>query len=60
MASRVKSWLRLMHQSGFDRNYDRVATELSVLMRDPKDLEWAAKNLESLAASLRKIRARRQ
>jgi hypothetical protein len=49
-----------MHQSGFDRNYDRVATELSVLLKDPKDLEWAAKNLESLAASLRKIRARRQ
>ncbi|MFZ1041866.1 MAG: hypothetical protein WCA79_08520 [Anaerolineales bacterium] len=60
MASRLKSWLRLMHQSGFDRNYDRVATELSVLLKDPKDLEWAAKNLESLAASLRKIRARRQ
>jgi hypothetical protein len=60
MASRVKSWIKLMQESRFDRNYDRVATELSVLLKDPKELEWAAKNLESLAASLRKIRARRQ
>lgn len=60
MASRVKSWLKIIQRPGFDRNYDRVATELSVLLKDPKELELAAKNLESLAASLRKIRARRK
>jgi len=59
MASRVKSWLGLIHGPGFDRNYDRVATELSVMLKDPKELELAAKNLEALASSLRKIRARR-
>jgi hypothetical protein len=60
MASRVKSWLKFTQEPGFDRNYDRVATEMSVLIKDPQELELAAKNLENLAASLRKIRARRQ
>lgn len=60
MASRVKSLLKFTRQSGFDNNYDRVATELSTLMKDPNDLEQAARKLESLAASLRKIRGRRR
>jgi ParB-like chromosome segregation protein Spo0J len=60
MASRVKSWLKFTQQTGFDRNYDRVATELSVLLKDPQELELAAKHLETLAASLRKIRDRRR
>ena len=60
MASRVKSWLKFTQQIGFDRNYDRVATELSVLLKDPQELELAAKHLETLAASLRKIRDRRR
>ena len=60
MASRVKSWLKFTQQTGFDRNYDRVATELSALMKDPNELDQAAKHLETLAASLRKIRNRRR
>lgn len=60
MASRVKSLLKFTQQSDFDRNYDRVATELSTLMKDPDDLEQAARQLESLASSLRKIRGRRR
>jgi len=60
MASRVKSWLKFTQQTGFDRNYDRVATELSALMKDPNELDQAAKQLEDLAASLRKIRDRRR
>lgn len=60
MASRVKSWLKFTQQPGFNRNYDRVATELSVLLKDPQELELAAKHLETLAASLRKIRDRRR
>jgi hypothetical protein len=60
MANRVKSWLKFTQQSGFDRNYDRVATELSVLLKDPQELAVAAKHLETLAASLRKIRDRRR
>jgi hypothetical protein len=60
MASRVKSLLKFAQQSDFDRNYDRVATELSALMKDPDDLEQAARDLESLAVSLRKIRGRRR
>jgi hypothetical protein len=60
MASRVKSLLKFTQQSDFDRNYDRVATELSSLMKDPNELDQAAKQLENLAASLRKIRDRRR
>jgi ParB-like chromosome segregation protein Spo0J len=60
MASRVKSLLKFTQQSDFDRNYDRVATELSTLMKDPNELEQAARHLESLATSLRKIRGRRR
>ena len=60
MASRVKSLLKFTQQSDFDRNYDRVATELSALMKDPNELDQAAKQLENLAASLRKIRDRRR
>lgn len=60
MTSRVKSLLKFTQQSDFDRNYHRVATELSTLMKDPNDLEQAARHLESLAASLRKIRGRRR
>jgi hypothetical protein len=60
MASRVKSLLRFTQQSDFDRNYDRVAVELSTLMKDPNELDQAAKQLENLAASLRKIRDRRR
>jgi hypothetical protein len=60
MASRVKSLLKFTQHSDFDRNYDRVATELSTLMKDPDDLEQAARQLESLATSLRKIRGRRR
>lgn len=60
MASRVKSWLKIIREPGFDLDYDRVAGELSVLLRDPEELEIAAENLEALAASLRKIRARRK
>jgi hypothetical protein len=52
--------LKFTQQSDFDRNYDRVATELSTLMKDPDDLEQAARQLESLASSLRKIRGRRR
>jgi hypothetical protein len=37
-----------------------VATELSALMKDPNELDQAAKQLENLAASLRKIRDRRR
>jgi hypothetical protein len=60
MASRVKSLLKFTQQSDFDRNYDRVAAELSSLMKDPNELDQAAKQLENLAASLRKIRDRRR
>jgi len=60
MASRVKSLLKFTQQSDFDRNYDRVATELSSLMKDPNELDQAAKQLENLAVSLRKIRDRRR
>ena len=60
MASRVKSWFKFTQQPGFDRNYDRVATELSALIKDPNELDQAAKHLETLAASLRKIRDRRR
>jgi hypothetical protein len=60
MASRVKSLLKFTQHADFDRNYDRVAAELSSLMKDPNELDQAAKQLESLAASLRKIRDRRR
>jgi hypothetical protein len=60
MASRVKSLLKFTQQADFDRNYDRVAVELSSLMKDPNELDQAAKQLENLAASLRKIRDRRR
>jgi hypothetical protein len=59
LASRVKSILKFVRGPEFDGNYDEVASELSVLLRDPEDLKAAADALEHLAASLRKIRARR-
>ena len=59
-ATRIKSWLKMIHQQGFRVNYDRVAGELSALLRDPQDLEIAAESFEALANSLRKIRSRRQ
>lgn len=59
VANRIKSWLKLMHQPGFDLDYDHVAGELSAMLRDPQDLEVAAESLEALADSLRKIRERR-
>ena len=58
-ATRIKSWLKMIHQPGYNVNYDRVAGELSALLRDPQDLEIAAESLEALANSLRKIRERR-
>ena len=59
-ATRIKSWLKMIHQPGFHVNYDRVAGELSAFLRDPQDLEIAAESLEALANSLRKIRERRR
>lgn len=59
-AIRVKSWLKVMHQSGADADYDRVAGELSAMLRDPQDLEIAADSLEALAHSVRRIRDRRR
>lgn len=59
-ATRIKSWLKMIHQPGYNVNYDRVAGELSALLRDPQDLEIAAESLEALANSLRKIRERRR
>lgn len=60
VANRIKSWLRAIHQPGFDMDYDHVAGELSAMLRDPQDLEIAAESLEALADSLRKIRERRR
>lgn len=59
LASRVKGILKFVRDPGFDRDYDEVASELSTLLRAPADLQAAAETLEALAASLRKIRARR-
>lgn len=59
VANRIKSWLKVIHQPGFDMDYDHVAGELSAMLRDPQDLEIAAESLEALADSLRKIRERR-
>jgi hypothetical protein len=60
VANRIKSWLKVIHQPGFDMDYDHVAGELSAMLRDPQDLEIAAESLEALADSLRKIRERRR
>ncbi len=60
LATKVKSWLNFVHRSDFDQNYDRVAREFSALIRDPNDLVVAAENLETLAASLRKIQTQRR
>jgi ParB-like chromosome segregation protein Spo0J len=59
LASRVKGILKFVRGADFDQNFDEVASELSTLLRDPEDLQAAAEALETLAASLRKIRARR-
>ena len=60
VAAKVKSWLNFVNRPDFDHNYDRVARELSSLIRDPNDLSIAAENLETLAASLRKIQTQRR
>ena len=60
VATKVKSWLNFVRRPDFDHNYDRVARELSSLIRDPDDLIVAAENLETLAASLRKIQNQRR
>lgn len=60
LAVRVKSMLSLVSRPEFDGNLDEVASELSGLYRDPRDLDAAADQLEALAASLRKVRARRR
>jgi hypothetical protein len=60
LAVRVKSMLNLVARPEFDGNLDEVASELSALYRDSKSLESAASYLESLAASLRKMGARRR
>ena len=57
-ASRVRSLVKFLHQPGIG-NLDRVAGEISVSVKDPRELDAWVKTLESLAASLRKIRARR-
>jgi hypothetical protein len=59
LASRVKGILKFVRGADFDQDFDEVASELSTLLRDPEDLQAAADTLETLAASLRKIRARR-
>jgi hypothetical protein len=60
LAVRVKSMLNLLGHPDFDGDLDEVASELSGLYRNPESLESAAEYLEALAASLRKIRARRR
>ncbi len=60
VATRIRSWLKMIHQPGFDLDYDHVAGELSAMLRDPQDLEIAAESLEALADSLRKMRDRRR
>jgi hypothetical protein len=60
VAVRVRSALKLLQQPDFDGNLDEVANELAALYRDPRALEQAAASLERLAASVRKIRARRK
>lgn len=59
IAGRARALIKFMQMPEFDRGYDRVARELSALIRNPKDLEAAARGFENLAASLRKIRSQR-
>ncbi len=59
LASRIKSLVKFVGQPSFDRNFDEVAREFAALLRNPQEgLEKAAADLEALADSMRRIRAR--
>jgi hypothetical protein len=59
LAGRVRSIFNLIGQSDFDQDFDEVSVQLAPLLRDPhEDLEKAAEYFETLAGSLRRVRAR--
>ncbi|MFZ1043639.1 MAG: hypothetical protein WCA79_07200 [Anaerolineales bacterium] len=58
-ASKVKSAILFLRKPNIG-NLDRVASEISVLIKGPKDLDLWAKTLETLAASLRKMKGRQE
>jgi len=59
VAVRLRALLALLRSPDFDGDLGTVAGELSAFYRDPEELERAARVLEALAGSLRKVRTRR-